>query len=186
MIGSLRTLLIGLTFAVVAPAPMFAQAVAGAERPSPLAMTAANQTAAAEAARGTPRADSRSRPGDVLRYRLTFTNNIGQPVRGMTFTSPLAAGLTFEGGSVRASRDDARAVYSADGGKTWSPRPMEDVVIDGKRVRRAVDPSRYTHVRWTVDGWLATNAAVTAEYDAKLATAPRTVATNADDKRDGR
>lgn len=186
MIGSLRTLLIGLAFAVAAPAPLFAQAVAGAERSSPLAMTAANQTAAAEAARGNPRADSHIRPGDVLRYKLTFTNNIGQPVRGMTFTSPLAAGLQFEGGSVRASRDDARAIYSADGGKSWSERPMEEVLIDGKRVRRAVDPSRYTHVRWTVDGWLATDASVSTEYDARLAPPPRTVATNADNAGDGR
>lgn len=180
MMGSLRTLLIGLAFAAAAPAPSFAQAVAGGERPSPLAMTAANQTAAAEAARGNPRADSHIRPGDVLRYRLTFTNNIGQPVRGMTFTSPLAAGLQFEGGSVRASRDDARVVYSADGGLSWSERPMEEVVIDGKRVRRAIDPTRYTHVRWMVDGWLATDAAVFAEYEARLATAPRAVASAGD------
>jgi uncharacterized repeat protein (TIGR01451 family) len=166
----LRTLIIGLTLASATAGTLQAQnAAATAERQSPLALTATNKTAAAEAARGAPRADQHTRPGDVLRYSLTFTNNVGQPVRGMTFTSPLAGGLQFEGNSIKASRDDARVSYSADGGSTYSQQPMEEVVVDGKRVKRPVDPSRYTHVRWTVDGWLAPDAAVTAEYSARLA-----------------
>jgi uncharacterized repeat protein (TIGR01451 family) len=166
----LRTLIIGLALASATAGTLQAQiTAAAAERQSPLALTATNQTAAAEAVRGAPRGDTHTRPGDVLRYRLTFTNNVGQPVRGMTFTSPLAAGLQFEGNSVKASRDDARVSYSADAGSTYSQQPMEEVVVDGRRVRRPIDPSRYTHVRWTVDGWLAPDAVVTAEYSARLA-----------------
>jgi uncharacterized repeat protein (TIGR01451 family) len=168
--ATLRTLIIGLTLVSAVVTTAQAQnAAAGAERQSPLVMSATNQTAAAEAARGAPRADRHTRPGDVLRYKLTFTNNVGQPVRGMTFTSPLASGLQFEAGSSKANRDDARVAYSADGGSTYSQQPMEEVVIEGKRVKRPIDPTRYTHVRWTVDGWLAPEAAVVAEYSARLA-----------------
>ena len=81
----------------------------------------------------------------------------------------LENGFRFVGGSTRASRDDARAEYSADGGRTFSAQPMEEVVVEGRRVRRPVAPERYTHVRWTVDGWVAPGATVTAEFDARLA-----------------
>jgi uncharacterized repeat protein (TIGR01451 family) len=173
---TLRTLALGLTLATAAALPLQAQSSTAASRPSPLTLTAKNQTAAAEAARGTPRADSLTRAGDILVYRLAFTNNVGQPVRGITFISPLASGLQFQGGSVRTSREDARVTYSADNGQTFSAQPMEEVLVDGKRVKRAVEPSRYTHVKWTVDGWLATEAAVSAEYNARLAPVQRTMA----------
>lgn len=136
--------------------------------PSPLTVTATNRTRAAEAERGAPREDDRVRPGDVLRYRLTFTNTAGRPVRGVNLSNPLPEGFRFVDGSVRSSRDDARPEYSADGGRTFSARPMEEVMVDGKPVRRPVAPERYTHVRWTVDGWVAPGATVTAELDARL------------------
>ncbi|HEV2147979.1 MAG TPA: hypothetical protein VGR37_11305 [Longimicrobiaceae bacterium] len=140
-----------------------------APEPSPLVATATNRTLAAEAARGAPRKDERVLPGDVLRFRLAFTNTAGKPVRGVNLANPLPEGFRFVAGSVRSSRDDARAEYSADGGETFSAQPMEEVVVEGRRVRRPIAPERYTHVRWTVDGWVAPGATVTAELDARLA-----------------
>ncbi len=137
--------------------------------PSPLAVTATNRTLAAEAARGAARPDDRVRPGDVLRYRLVFTNTAGRPVRGVNLANPLPRSFRLVGGSVRSSRADARPEYSADGGRTFSAQPEEEVVVEGRRVRRPVAPERYTHVRWTVDGWVAPGATVTAEFDARLA-----------------
>lgn len=140
----------------------------GSQTPQALVVTATNRTQAAEAARGTARRDDHARPGDVLRYRLTFTNTAGRPVRGVNLSNPLPGGVRFVAGSVRSSRDDARPEYSADGGRTFSQQPMEDVVVEGRRVRRPVAPEQYTHVRWTVDGWVAPGATVTAEFDARL------------------
>lgn len=128
-----------------------------------LTVTATNRTAAQA-----ERNDDRARPGDVVRYRLTFTNVTRNPVRGVTLANPLAAGMRFVGGSARADRGDARAEYSADGGRTFSAQPMEEVVVDGQRVRRAVPAERYTHVRWTVDGNVAPGATVVAEFDARV------------------
>ena len=156
-----------LPLLVLCAAPARAQQAA---EPSPLVVTATNRTGAAEAERGAPRRDEGVRAGDVLRYRLTFTNTAGRPVRGVNLANPLPQSFRFRAGTARSSRDDARAEYSADGGRTFSAQPMEEVVVEGRRVRRAVAPERYTHVRWTVDGWVAPGATVTAEFDARFAT----------------
>lgn len=141
--------------------------------PPALTVTARNQTAAAEAAVGAPRRDDRVRAGDVLRYRLTFTNVGKQRVRGVELKNPLPPQFRFVAGSAQASREDTKVEYSIDGGRTFSPQPMEEVVVDGRRVQRAAPPEKYTHVRWTVGGWVAPGATVTAEFDARLAASPR-------------
>ncbi len=162
--------LLGLLLALTLATPLQAQAPV---RPaSALAVTAENRTAIAAAARGAKRADSTVHAGDVLRYKLTFTNTAGRPVRQVAIQNPVAGGLQFVAGSASASRQDARAEYSADNGATWSARPMEAVTIDGKRVERAIAPERYTGVRWIVDGWVTPGATVTAQFEARLAAQP--------------
>jgi uncharacterized repeat protein (TIGR01451 family) len=160
--------LLGLLLALAFAAPLRAQAPA---RPaSALAVSAENRTALDAAARGAKRTDAMVHAGDVLRYKLTFTNTAGRPVRQVALQNPVAAGLEFVPGSARASRQDARAEYSADHGATWSPRPMETVMIAGTPVERAIAPERYTGVRWIVDGWVTPGATVTAQFEARLAT----------------
>lgn len=134
--------------------------------PQAFTVTATNRTAA-QAPRG-QRADDRARPGDVVRYRLTFTNVTRGSVRGVTLANPLAAGMRLVPGSAKADRNDARLEYSADGGRTFSAQPMETVTVDGRRVQRAVPAERYTHVRWTVDGNVSPGATVVAEFDARV------------------
>jgi hypothetical protein len=90
-------------------------------------------------------------------------------VREVALQNPVAAGLQFVAGSASASRQDARAEYSADNGATWSVRPMETVTIDGKAVQRAIAPERFTGVRWVVNGWVSPGATVTAQFEARLA-----------------
>ncbi|NUO40287.1 MAG: DUF11 domain-containing protein [Gemmatimonadaceae bacterium] len=159
----LTKLLVVLTLA----APVRAQAPA--KPASALAVTAENRTAMAAAAQGAKRTDAAVHAGDVLRYKLTFTNIAGRPVRQVALQNPVASGLQFVAGSASSSRQDARAEYSADHGATWSAKPMETVTIDGKRVERAVAPERYTGVRWIVDGWVSPGATVTAQFEARLA-----------------
>ena len=156
-----------LLFALTLAAPLRAQAPA---RPaSALSVSAENRTAMAAAARGAKRSDATVHAGDVLRYKLTFTNTAGRPVRQVAIRNPVASGLEFVAGSAKASRDDARAEYSADNGATWSARPMETVTVDGKPIERAIVPERYTGVRWIVDGWVSPGATVTAQFEARLA-----------------
>ncbi|HEY0035659.1 MAG TPA: hypothetical protein VGB66_03165 [Longimicrobium sp.] len=142
-------------------------------QPGPFQVTAQNRTAAELAARGTPRGDDQVRPGDVVRYRLAFTNPQRTPVKPV-LANPIAPGMAFVAGSARTARTDARAEFSIDGGKTYSAQPMETVVVNGRRVQRAAAPEKYTHVRWTVGGFVAPGATVVAEFDARFgASAPQ-------------
>jgi uncharacterized repeat protein (TIGR01451 family) len=135
---------------------------------NPLVVTAVNRTAAEEASRGAARADEAARPGDVLRYHLAFTNPTPNRVRGVKLDNPIPAGLHFVAGSATSSRDDVRAEFSADSGRTFSARPTETVTVDGEAVTRPVPADRYTHVRWVLAGWVQPGATVTAAYDAQL------------------
>lgn len=138
-----------------------------------LTIAVLNRSAADEAARGVARSDSAARPGDVLRYTLSFANSTERPLGNVQLSNPLPSGLELVAGTVRASRGDAQADYSADGGKTFSQQPTTEVVVDGKTVRRPVPPAQYTHVRWTVNGAVAPGATVTAEYETRVITGSR-------------
>ena len=153
---SLYTLLLAASLTV----PAFAQKQA-------LVVTAENRTALAS--KGGRHNDAIAHAGDVLRYKLTFTNVAVRPVRQVALQNPMAAGLEFVAGSAKVSRTDAQAEYSVDGGKSWSARPMETVMVDGKSVERAVSPERYSAVRWIVSGFVAPGATVTAEFEARVA-----------------
>jgi uncharacterized repeat protein (TIGR01451 family) len=107
-------------------------------------------------------------PGDVLHYRLRFTNLNQGDVRGVVFTNPVPTGLRYVDGSAGADREDVLVEYSTDGGKTFSARPMVSEVVGGKRVQKPAPPEQYTHVRWTVRGSISPGAMVTAEFRASL------------------
>lgn len=107
-------------------------------------------------------------PGDIVLYRLTFTNTTDQRVRNVEFKDPLPAGLTYIDGSATADRADVVVTYSIDGGQTFTARPMIEKVIDGELVTRPAPPDMYTHIRWLVSGWVEPDAQVTAEFRAQL------------------
>ncbi len=108
-------------------------------------------------------------PGDVIHYQLLFTNITDVAVRSIEFNDPLPLGLHYVSGSATADRDDAVISYSIDGGQLYSAQPMIEQVIDGERVLRPAPPEMYTHIRWTVPGWVQPGAQVTAEFRAQLA-----------------
>jgi uncharacterized repeat protein (TIGR01451 family) len=167
MTRTVRRLVVA-ALSIVAAAGFARSALAQAVQTNPLVVTAVNTTAAAEAKHGAPRADDAARPGDVLRYQLTFTNPGKAAVKGVKLDNPIPAGLRFVAGSATSTRDDVRAEFSADGGKTFSVRPMETATVDGQQVTRPVAADRYTHVRWLLTGTVQPGATVTASYDATL------------------
>lgn len=107
-------------------------------------------------------------PGDVIHYRLVFTNITDVAVRRIEFNDPLPRGLRYVGGSALVDRDDVVISYSIDGGQVYSAQPMIEDVVDGERVTRPAPPERYTHIRWRVEDWVQPGAQVTAEFRAKL------------------
>lgn len=108
-------------------------------------------------------------PGDMLRYRLVFTNVKDMPVKDVEFTDPLPPGLHYVAESATASSDDTVIEYSIDGGTSYSTRPMIAVTVNGRRVMRPAPPERYTHLRWRIRGWVQPGAQVVAEFRAVLA-----------------
>jgi uncharacterized repeat protein (TIGR01451 family) len=107
-------------------------------------------------------------PGDVLRYAIRFTNTQEQAGRNVVFSNPVPQGLRYVIGSAAADARDAAITFSIDGGRTYSAQPMIEVVENGER-RSVPAPARmYTHVRWTLEGWVQPGGQVSAEFRAEL------------------
>jgi uncharacterized repeat protein (TIGR01451 family) len=141
----------------------------GAGEKQPLVITAQILPAAREGDEQAARGDREAMlPGDVVVYRLTFTNTTDVPVRNVEFKDPVPAGLRYVAGSAAADREDVTIAYSIDGGRTYSAQPMIELVVDGERVMRPAPPEMYTHIRWLVAGWVQPGAQVTAEFRAQL------------------
>ena len=112
-------------------------------------------------------------PGDVVRFRLVFTNPVSEPIRSVVFEDALPPELRYVPNSATASRPDVRVEFSADEGVSYSLRPTVTVVIDGERVERSAPTDAYTHIRWTVTGWVAEEESVSAEFHAVASDLPR-------------
>lgn len=107
-------------------------------------------------------------PGDVVQYRLAFTNTTSGPVRNVVFDNPVPEGLQYVPGSATAARSDVRAMFSIDGGRTYSAEPTVERVENGRRVIVPAPAEMYTHVRWTAQGSVIPGAQLTAEFRAQL------------------
>ena len=107
-------------------------------------------------------------PGDVVLYRLRFTNQRPDSVRQVVFQNAVPAGLEYVAGSAGADRTDVTVEFSVDGGATYTAAPQTEVMVEGRPEMRPAPPETYTHIRWTLSGWLASQAELTAEYRARL------------------
>jgi uncharacterized repeat protein (TIGR01451 family) len=169
---STQLLLSLFALSIVAGTPAMAQGPAASKA---LVITAENLMATdaqhkAAASRG--RDPKELMPGDVVRYRLTFTNVTPHAVKSVVFDNPLPAGLRYQGGTAASDREQVMIQYSIDGGKSYSAQPMIEVEVDGKRVQRPAPADTYTHIRWSVQGSVLPGAVVHAEFRAQLAARP--------------
>jgi uncharacterized repeat protein (TIGR01451 family) len=81
-------------------------------------------------------------PGDKLIFVLGYRNGGAQPATGFTLTNPIPPSVAFSGS------DDASAVVSVDGGKSWGPLAALKVVQADGTSRPAV-AADVTHIRWS-------------------------------------
>ena len=83
-------------------------------------------------------------PGDKLVFVLGYRNSRPEPATSFTLTNPIPPSVAFTG------TDDASAVVSVDGGKSWGALASLKVVqADG--TSRAAVPADVTHIRWSFD-----------------------------------
>jgi len=106
-------------------------------------------------------------PGDVVEYRLVFTNITGRPVNNIQFTDPVPEGMHYLQGTAGADREDVDVEFSLDGGTSYSELPMVEVVVDGRTERRPASPENYTDIRWTVHGEVQPDARVAAAFQVR-------------------
>jgi len=162
--------------AILSPVQVLtAQKLAAQEAPEPQALVVAaeNLMAGDERHRSLQRRGLSAQillNGDVVRYRLTFTNVTDVDVSDVAFVDPVPDGLLYVGESAGADREDARIEYSTDGGSNYAERPLIVEIVDGERVERPAPPETFTHIRWTVAGPVAPGAQVTAQFDARFHT----------------
>ena len=90
-----------------------------------------------------------TRPGDVIRYRLTASNRGSEPARNTELLDPIPAGTEYVIGSARG--DGMRLLFSIDGGRTFGPQPVRYEVRSpqGEVIEVAAEPGMYTHVKWS-------------------------------------
>ncbi|MDV6374249.1 hypothetical protein [Deinococcus arenicola] len=91
--------------------------------------------------------------GDILREEITVQNVKGRAISELTVGIPIPR-ETVLSGSVTPDSARWKVAYSVDGGRTYSPKPMQEVkaMENSKPVLRQqlAPPESYTNVRWTV------------------------------------
>lgn len=156
-----KELLTALAGAALALSAWTLPASAQVRAPEPLVVTAMNVTART-AGRTTP--EGQALPGDVLEYRLNFTNVRDGAALGVVFSNPVPDQTVYLLGTAGADRGDAQVEFSVDGGESWSNAPTVPVLVNGELVQRPAPAEAYTDIRWTLRDPVAPGARVSASF----------------------
>lgn len=111
----------------------------------------------------TASADS-AKPGDVLEYRVTYSNRSREAVRNLVGTLPIPVGMEY----LPKSAQPASITVSLDGVK-YQATPVKRKVKspDGKSIEQEVSPLEYRSLRWML-GDLAPGKSVTVSARVQL------------------
>jgi len=106
-------------------------------------------------------------PGDVLDWTITSENSGHAAALEYKTVGHIPRGTEYVAGSAKA--DGAKAVYSIDGGKTFSPQPMiEEKQADGSTTRVPAPVSMYTEIRYEWADPLAQGGKLSASYKVRV------------------
>lgn len=88
-------------------------------------------------------------PGQVMEFRIVFTNNGDSAVSGVKVVDPIPENTRFIGNS-HAADVDALFEVSIDGGESFESEPVIrlETQADGTQKEVVIPPEQYTHVRW--------------------------------------
>ena len=106
-------------------------------------------------------------PGEVLDWTITSENSGNAAALEYKSVGHIPRGTEFIAGSAKA--DGAKAVYSIDGGKSFSPQPMiEEKQADGSTKRVPAPISMYTEIRYEWADSLAQGGKLAASYKVRV------------------
>lgn len=87
-------------------------------------------------------------PEDKIEYKLTYTNNTDNELKGLIITGPIPENTFYVSGT-NNTKINSQFVVSIDGGTTFESEPVKRMVMkDGKEVEIIIPPEKYTAIRW--------------------------------------
>lgn len=87
-------------------------------------------------------------PKDKVEYKLTYTNNTDDQLKGLVITGPIPQNTFFVSGT-NNTKIKSDFVVSIDGGQTFEPEPVKRMVMEnGEEVEVIIPPEKYTAIRW--------------------------------------
>lgn len=95
---------------------------------------------------------------DILKYTVTAKNG-NRPVKNLMLTQPIPRGTMYVKDSATVL-PGSELLFSIDGGKTYTTRPMID--------KKDAPPSAYTNIRWKFTRLMAADAQVNAAYEVQV------------------
>lgn len=87
-------------------------------------------------------------PGEVIRYRLDYTNDAALPASDLVLTMPVPEVVTFIEGTANGMAESI--TYSVDNGETFSARGA--LTISDESGTRSATADDVTHIRWIIAG----------------------------------
>jgi len=175
-LGACVFLLAGLTgFAGVAAAQS-APAAAQAAQKKTVAVVLTQSKVVKDAQGKEQLVDASSvKPGDIVEYRATYTNNTGKPVSGLVADLPIPEGLEYQ---PRSAKPGASLVQAATKDAVFGPEPLMRKTAGNKT--EPVPYADYRSLRWTL-GQLPANGstAVSARAKVEVVVPPPAVAVQA-------
>ena len=107
------------------------------------------------------------KPGELLTWTVEAANTGGAPAHEYQAVAHIPRGTEYVGGSAIAV--GAEAVYSIDGGKSFSPQPtVEQKEADGSTKRVPAPTSMFTDIRYEWADPLAAGGKVSASYQVRV------------------
>jgi uncharacterized repeat protein (TIGR01451 family) len=106
-------------------------------------------------------------PGEVINYTIISNNEGSGSARDYKTVGPVPARTIYVDGSAKA--EGASAVYSIDGSKSYSAKPMVDQRQPDGSIKKVPAPlSMYTHVRFEWSDPLVAASHTTASYQVRV------------------
>jgi len=106
-------------------------------------------------------------PGEILDWTINAENSGNAAALEYKTVGHIPRGTEFVAGSAKA--DGARAVFSIDGGKSYSPQPMiDEKQADGSTKRVPAPTSMYTEIRYEWAAPLAQGSKLSASYKVRV------------------
>ena len=169
-------LLAGLTGFAGAAAAQSAPAAAEAAQKKAVAVVLTQSKVVKDAQGREQLVDASSvKPGDVVEYRATYTNNTGKPVTGLVADLPIPEGLEYQ---PRSAKPGAGLVQAGTKDAVFGAEPLMRKAAGNKT--EPVPYADYRSLRWTL-GQLPANGstAVSARAKVEVAVPPPAAAVQA-------